>query len=144
MIMPAALGFDSSVLSPFARTGRLDVLERLVAGHQCVVTQAVLDELDRGCVEHPALADVKALPWLEIVTIDSLEKLKALTAYVRALGSDERNIGEASILAWAEVASGIAMVDDNTGRAGNAAGRRADLAGWRSVPMRWQQLSAVG
>lgn len=69
--MSSALGLDSSVLSAFARAGRLDVLDRLTAGRRRVVTEAILVELDRGCAEYSSLADVRALPWLEVVTADS-------------------------------------------------------------------------
>ncbi len=70
--------------------------------------------MDRGCAAYPNLADVRSQPWLEIVTVDSLEELVAFSHYVRVLGSQQaRNIGEASILAWAEVSAGVALVDDN-------------------------------
>lgn len=49
-----ALGFDSSVLSPFARAERLDILEQMTRGDRCVVTRAVLDEIDQGCNIYPA------------------------------------------------------------------------------------------
>ena len=111
--MAVALGFDSSILSPFARAHRLDMLERITFGHRCVVTRAVLDEIDRGCDLYPVLADVKILPWMQVVSVDSLNELVAFSHYVRVLGSGDRNIGEASILAWAETSSGIAVVDDN-------------------------------
>lgn len=110
--MSVALGFDSSVLSPFARAKRFDTLEHLVQGHRCVVTRAVLDELEEGCSRHPELASALALPWLALVTTDSLQELRAISHYVRLLGEGERNIGEASILAWAELSSGVALVDD--------------------------------
>jgi hypothetical protein len=92
--MTAALGFDSSVLSPFARAGRLDVLERLTDGRRCVVTPAVLDELDRGCVKYPRLADVRALSWLETVEANSLEELRAFSRYVRILGAGSETSGK--------------------------------------------------
>lgn len=111
--MTAALGFDSSVLSPFARAGRLDVLERLTDRRRCIVTPAVLDELDRGCVKYPRLADVRAVSWLQVVEANSLEELRAFGRYVRVLGAGRRDIGEASVLAWAEIAAGIAVIDDN-------------------------------
>lgn len=110
--MSAEVGFDSSVLSPFARAKRLDVLEQLTRGRRRVVTRAVLDEIERGRTLHPALGDVAALSWLEPVPVDSLDELVAFTAYLRILGSDARNVGESSILAWAEVRSGVVLVDD--------------------------------
>lgn len=89
------------------------MLERVTSGRRCVVTRAVLDEIERGRELYPALADVPTLPWIEIVPVDSLGALVAFNHYVRVLGFDDRNIGEASILAWAEISSNIAVVDDS-------------------------------
>src|SRR5690349_21709340 len=111
--MPSALGLDSSVLSAFARAGRLDVLDRLTAGRRRVVTEAILAELDRGSAEHPRLGDVRALPWLEIVSADSPYELEVFNEYIRVLGAGDRNIGESSILAWAEATSGWVAIDDD-------------------------------
>ena len=111
--MSVALGFDSSVLSAFARARRLDALEMLTDGHRRVVTRAVLGELDKGVPVYGRLADVRSQQWLEIVTVDSLQELIVFSDYVRVLGSDGRNVGEASILAWAEVCGGVAIMDDH-------------------------------
>lgn len=111
--MSSALGLDSSVLSAFARAGRLDVLDRLTAGRRRVVTEAILVELDRGCAEYSSLADVRALPWLEVVTPDSPHELEVFNEYIRVLGSGDRNVGESSILAWAEATSSAVVMDDD-------------------------------
>lgn len=111
--MALALGLDSSVLSSFARARRLDVFELLTSGHPRVVTRAVLEELDRGVSMYPELGRVRALPWIETVAVDSLANLIAFSDYVRILGSDGRNVGEASILAWAETTGGVVILDDN-------------------------------
>jgi hypothetical protein len=68
-----------------------------------LVPQAVLDELRAGELAHPPLADVRNADWLEIVACDGLAELRAFAHYVRVLGAGERDIGEASVLAWAEV-----------------------------------------
>ncbi len=110
----ATLGFDSSVLSPFARARRLETLEQLTNGHHRVVTRAVLEELDHGIPKHPLLAVVRSLPWLEIVSVDAFEELVAFSDFVRVLGAGRRNIGEASILAWALNRGGVALIDDQS------------------------------
>lgn len=79
-----------------------------------MVTRAVQDEIWLGRADYPLLADVNGLPWLRPVSADSLEELRVFNQYVRALGSDTRNIGEASILAWAEVTANVALIDDQT------------------------------
>jgi predicted nucleic acid-binding protein len=111
--MSSALGFDSSVLSAFARAERLAVLERLTSGRRRVITDAVLAELDRGSAEYPLLAQIRALPWLEIVSPDSPHELGVFNEYIRVLGASERNIGESSILAWAEATSSMVVMDDD-------------------------------
>lgn len=97
----ADLVFDAFPLSQFARAGRLDTLERLTAGHGRIVTRAVLDEIRNGVAKYETLAAMK-LPWLEHVAVDSLEELRAFAIYAARLGSGERNVGEATTLAWAE------------------------------------------
>lgn len=111
--MPSALGLDSSVLSAFARAERLDVLERLTGGRRRVVTEAVLGEIDRGCLDYPPLANVRSQPWLEVVRPDSPVELGIANEYIRILGSNHRNIGESSILAWAEATSSMVAMDDD-------------------------------
>ena len=132
--MFSVLGLDSSVLSAFARAGRLDMLERLTAGRRRVVTEAILGELDRGCADHPALADVRALLWLEVVTTGSPSELVVFNEYIRILGSAGRNVGEASLLAWAEVTPGaaVAMDDDD---AVSAARRRKQVVVFRTLSL---------
>ena len=125
--MATALAFDTSVLSTFARAGRLELLERLTGGRRRVVTRAVLGELERGRGKHPALADALSLRWLETASIEDLDDLIVFNQYVRVLGVDSKNIGESSILAWAERIAGVALVDDD---AAVTAGRA------RRVPVR--------
>jgi predicted nucleic acid-binding protein len=111
--MPPALGLDSSVLSAFARAERLDLLERLTGGRRRVVTEAVLAEIDRGCPDYPPLANVRSLPWLEVVRPHSPVELGIANEYIRILGSNHRNVGESSILAWAETTSNMVAMDDD-------------------------------
>lgn len=106
------LVFDSSPLGHFARAGRLAVLGRLTSGYRRVAPRAVLDEISAGKTLYPPLADVRNAEWLELVACDGLAELQALARYFRILGSGQRDIGEASVLAWAEVHDGIAVVDE--------------------------------
>lgn len=108
------LVFDSSVLSCFARAGRLDSLKTLTGDYRRVMTSAVIDELARGVQEFPRLADVELCEWIETVRGDSLEELVAFSDCLRFLGGGPRNIGEAATLAWAEVHGAVAVLDDQT------------------------------
>ena len=75
------------------------------------------------------LADIRGLSWIEIVPVDALAELVAFSDFVRILGSRGRDIGEASILAWALISGGVAIVDDqaavNAARANNVTVRRS-------------------
>jgi predicted nucleic acid-binding protein len=110
-----ALIFNTSPLSHFALAGRLAMLDRLTAAYRRVAPQAVLDELRAGEVAHPPLADVRNTDWLEVVACDGLAELRAFAHYVQVLGAGLRDIGEASVLAWAEVNGGIAVIDERAG-----------------------------
>lgn len=88
------LVFDTSPLSHFARALQLPTLDELTRAHDRFVTQAVLDEIDRGSQAHPALHDVAALDWLGVVRVDGLDELAVFAAYAAVLGSE--------FLSWAE------------------------------------------
>ncbi len=66
------LVFDTSVLSCFARAGRLDLLDRLTGtSKRRVTTRAVIDEIERGISDHPCLVSVGEQRWLETVGWES-------------------------------------------------------------------------
>jgi hypothetical protein len=82
-----------------------------------------LDEVRIGETTHPPLADVRDAEWLEVVACDGLAELRVFAHYANVLGSGQRDIGEASVLAWAEVNDGIAVIDERAGaRAGQERG----------------------
>ncbi len=111
---PTEVVFDTSCLSCFARAGRLETLQSIVAGRRTVVPRAVLEELDNGVADHPALADVRSAEWIEMVPVDGLRELRLFAQYVRLLGAGQRDVGESSALAWAEAYEAVAIVDDQT------------------------------
>ncbi len=106
---------DTSVLSPFARAVRLDMLDSLTADSRRLITRSVRDEIEAGCNEFPALSRSLNLPWIETVRLDGPKELQLFGVYVHLLGDEEtRNIGESSVLAFAEVHHCIALCDDDT------------------------------
>lgn len=115
-----SLIFDTSPLSHFARAGELRTLANLTASFDRFATQAVLDELSRGARQHSSLTEIERITWLRRVRVDSLDELATFAEYARVLGSGERDVGEASTLAWAEVHHAIAVIDE---RAGTRRGR---------------------
>ncbi|MDY0061378.1 MAG: hypothetical protein RBU45_16335 [Myxococcota bacterium] len=108
--------FDSSCLCPFALADRLDTLRRFTEGSERRTTRAVLDEIRAGVTAHPALEGLLHLDWLEAVPIDGLPELIVFSDLRRRFGHGKRDIGEASVLAWAEVHGAVAVLDDQTGR----------------------------
>jgi predicted nucleic acid-binding protein len=106
------LVFDSSVLSCFARADLLDLLEQLTRKHERLVPRAVLGEIKNGVAKYPQLEAIEECTWLKVVAVDSLEELVAFAEYARRLDAGLRNIGESSVLAWAEVHGGVALIDD--------------------------------
>ncbi len=104
--------FDSTPLSHFARARRLAELETITAGHRRVTTEAVRGELEDALAQHPEVDAVLRLSWLEVVSTGTLNELRVFAEYARRLGAGPRNVGEASVLAWAEVNAAIAIVDE--------------------------------
>lgn len=123
----AVLVFDASPLVHFGRARRLQTLEELVAEYRCVTTRAVKDEVRKWIPTYPQLVEVLDLPWLEEVRTDSRDVLYAFAKYMDRLGDPDRNAGEASVLAWAEVNGAVAFVDDQTA---------CDVAGRNGVDVR--------
>lgn len=72
----------------------------------------------RGVPDYPSLGDATAGDWLQQVELDDLSELAAFAKYKGELGGGlERNNGEAAVLAWVSVNSGIAIIDEGVARA---------------------------
>jgi predicted nucleic acid-binding protein len=136
------LAFDTSPLSHFARAELLPELEMLIAEDECVVVQAVADEIKAGIAKHPELSEVSALPWLTEVRVDGLPELRLFAQYARLLGSGSRDIGEAATLAWAECNGATAIVDERAGTR-HARQRDVDVHGTLWLIARGLQTGAV-
>ena len=103
--------FDAMCLSHFARTQLLDVLRDLLVDKECWTTRVVLEEVRRGTARYPALNDVLTADWLKIVQLDTLDEIRHFAVWARRLGSTERDLGEASVFAAAELRSATAITD---------------------------------
>lgn len=110
----AILVFDTTPLSAFGRAGRLADLPRLAPGDDLVTTSAVLDEIAAAIDRFPRLACVRQQTWLHVERLDGLDELRLFAKYARQLGSGRRDIGEASVLAWAEAHRATVLTDDMT------------------------------
>lgn len=103
---------DTSPLVHFARAGELGALAQLLKDFDCVTTRAVRDETRRGVENYPRIREACELDWIRTVATDDLETLYRFSQYMKHLGNSDRNAGEASVLAWAEINSAVAYVDD--------------------------------
>jgi predicted nucleic acid-binding protein len=99
-------------LSHFARAERLDVLRDLLVDKECWTTRVVLEEVRQGVAAHPKLNDVLTVDWLKVSELDSLDEIRCFTRWVKRLGSGERDLGESSVFAAAELRSATAVTDD--------------------------------
>jgi predicted nucleic acid-binding protein len=99
-------------LSHFARAERLDVLRDLLVDKDCWTTRVVLEEVRQGVAAYPELNDVLAADWLTVAELDTLEEIRCFARWVNRLGSGERDLGEASVFAAAELRSATAITDD--------------------------------
>ena len=79
-----------------------------------------MGELQRGVECHPEIDTAIGLNWIRVVPCDDLRELYLFAQYMRQLGNEERNAGEATVLAWAEAHGAATYVDDqvacNVGR----------------------------
>ncbi len=113
-----SLVFDTTVLSHFARAGRIDELKLAVANDEHVLLSEVAAELARGIPGYPSLGGVAAGGWLKQTELEELPELAAFARYKGELGGGpERNNGEAAVLAWVSVNGGIAIIDEVVARA---------------------------
>jgi predicted nucleic acid-binding protein len=106
--------FDTMVLSAFAEADRLDVLGSLLAGDTCYATDIVRDEIRRGLTERPLLSAVETAEWIESGHLATDAELIAFLRWTDRIGSGERDQGEASVFAFAEVHAAIAVSDDRS------------------------------
>ena len=100
------------LLSHFTLADRLDILQDLLLDVDCWTTQVVMEELRSGSRTRPELLVACEVEWLKKAQLDTLDEIRCFTAWARRLGAEERNLGEASVLAAAELRSGTAITDD--------------------------------
>lgn len=106
------LVLDTMCLVHFARADRLDVLPEFVVDWECWTTSVVMAEIREGVAEHPQLSAALELDWIDIAQLDTLQEIKYFLKWAERVGAGERHVGEASVLAVAELRRGIALTDD--------------------------------
>ncbi|MEU3113807.1 MULTISPECIES: hypothetical protein [Micromonospora] len=104
------LVLDTMVLSHFTLADRLDVLQDLLLDADCWTTQVVREELRAGSADHRELAVACEADWLTTAQLDTLDEVRCFTKWAARLGSGERDLGEASVLAAAELRCSSALL----------------------------------
>lgn len=106
------LVLDTMCLSHFTLADRLDVLQHLLVDAECWTTRVVIEELRAGAAAYPALAATCEVDWLSVAQLDTLNEIRCFTKWATRIGAGDRDLGEASVIAAAELRGGIAITDD--------------------------------
>jgi predicted nucleic acid-binding protein len=88
------------------------VLRHLLVDHECCTTFVVLSELRAGIPVHRDLQAALELEWVRPVRLETLPELECFAKWVGRIGAGDRNLGEASVFAVAELRGGTAITDD--------------------------------
>ncbi|MEU4565957.1 hypothetical protein [Micromonospora sp. NPDC023956] len=110
------LVLDTMILHHFTLADRLDVLQDLLLEADCWTTQVVVEELRVSAVSRSELTAACEVDWLRKAQLDTLDEVRCFTRWAARLGAGERNLGEASVLAAAELRQGVAITDDGDAR----------------------------
>ncbi len=110
--MPRRLVFDTTCLAHFAKIDRVDVLGCVLTEDVCTTTEFVRAELRHGCGTWPTLVRALEATWLGVDQLDTIEALLTFEQWTRRVGAGERDMGEASVFAAAELTGGTAITDD--------------------------------
>ncbi|WP_329134604.1 hypothetical protein OG552_19385 [Streptomyces sp. NBC_01476] len=132
------LVWDTSPVFHAIKAGKIEILGDIAQnGQGCarrnVTTQAVISEINSYRL---SLADME---WLEVVHVDDLAELEALVAWMSRVSGAKSNHGEATVLAWAEIHGGKAVIDDGDAR---RIGRREGLDVWGSLRVVAESVSS--
>lgn len=107
---------DTGPLSHLARAGWLSVLRSIAAGRSVVIPDAVEAELRQGTHLNPHLQQVLDAEWITTRTLASDVEMAAFGRFASRLVVGTRNVGEAAVLAYADVHGAVAIIDDGAGR----------------------------
>ena len=91
----------------------------------------MVEELRQGATRHPALDETLVLDWVQVAQLDTLGEIRCFVKWTKRVGPGDRDLGEASVLAAAELRGGVAVTDDREAvRVGRAYGARVHGTVW--------------
>lgn len=110
------LVFDTGPLSHFALADWLGVLKAVVGERTAVIPDVVAAELRAGGATDSRIPAVVDASWIEVRVLHTDEELAQFAEFASLLVKDDRNVGEAGVLALAKTLSATAVVDDRAAR----------------------------
>ncbi len=116
MYSSEVLIFDTGPLSHFARADWLGVLKAVVGDRTAIIPDVVADELRTGGTLDSRVRGVLNADWIELRELRSEDEITAFATFSSLLVKNDRNRGEAGVLALASTMSAVAVVDDGAAR----------------------------
>jgi predicted nucleic acid-binding protein len=116
MYQAEVLVFDTGPLSHFALADWFGVLKAVVGDRIAVVPDVVATELRAGGAIDSRIPAVVEASWIEVRVLQTDDELAQFAHFASLLVKDDRNVGEAGVLALAKTLSGTAVVDDRAAR----------------------------
>lgn len=110
------LVFDTSPLVHFARQNWLGVLKAVVGERTALIPDVVAEELAECASRDHRVEAALTADWVERRELRTAAEISAFARYASLLVRGNRNRGEAGVLALAQTAGGVAVIDDGAGR----------------------------
>lgn len=110
------LVFDPSPLIHFARQSWLGVLKSVVGDRMALIPDVVVDELTNSAAMDYRVRAALEADWIERRELRTAQELSAFARFSSLLVRNNRNRGEAGVLALAQTCGGTAVIDDGAGR----------------------------
>lgn len=107
---------DTGPLSHLAEAGWLSILRSVAGIRTVIITDAVVAELRQGLHANPHLQQVLDCGWIVRRSLSTTAELAAFAQFAGRLVAGSRNLGEAEVLAYAQVHGATAVIDDGAGR----------------------------
>lgn len=114
--MTETLIFDTSPLCHFARADWLNVLKAVVGEREALIPDVVVSELRLLGTSDSRVLAVLDTPWIQHRELRNPDEIAAFADFSARLVRNDRNRGEAGVLALARTLPGIAVIDDGAGR----------------------------
>jgi predicted nucleic acid-binding protein len=108
--------FDTSPLIHFSREGWLGPLKAVVGARSAVIPDVVAAELQAAAVKDGRVAAALDQEWLVNRPLQSADEIRSFAEFSELLVRNDRNRGEAAVLALASCVGGRAVLDDLAGR----------------------------